>query len=180
MRTFAGRSRKPPELMDPERERDRRRIMALFTPYRVRLAAVIGADRVLRSGSSMISPFLLRAVLDTALPQHDGTLLTELVLGMIAIAIATAALSVWQTYISNVIGQRVMHDLRAAVYRHLQRMSLAFFTRTRDGRGAVADRQRHRRHRQRRHDDGDVDRPERHDGDRDDRRDGRCSTGGWR
>ena len=52
---------------------------------------------------------------------------------MIGIAIATAAISVWQTYISNVIGQRVMHDLRAAVYRHLQRMSLAFFTRTRTG-----------------------------------------------
>src|SRR3989440_7531450 len=52
---------------------------------------------------------------------------------MIAIAIATAAFSVWQTYISNSIGQRVMHDLRAAVYRHLQRLSLAFFTRTRTG-----------------------------------------------
>ncbi len=52
---------------------------------------------------------------------------------MIAIAIATAAFSVWQTYLSNSIGQRVMHDLRAAVYRHLQRMSLAFFTRTRTG-----------------------------------------------
>ncbi len=52
---------------------------------------------------------------------------------MIAIAIATGAIGVWQTYISNVIGQRVMHDLRAAVYRHLQRMSLAFFTRTRTG-----------------------------------------------
>src|SRR5205807_831628 len=44
-----------------------------------------------------------------------------------------AALSVWQTYISNSVGQRVMHDLRAAVYRHLQQMSLAFFTRTRTG-----------------------------------------------
>ena len=52
---------------------------------------------------------------------------------MIVIAIATGAIGVWQTYISNVIGQRVMHDLRAAVYRHLQRMSLAFFTRTRTG-----------------------------------------------
>ena len=52
---------------------------------------------------------------------------------MIAIAIVTAAFSVWQTYLSNVVGQRVMHDLRAAVYRHLQRMSLAFFTRTRTG-----------------------------------------------
>src|SRR5205807_3726503 len=64
---------------------------------------------------------------------HEHTLLTELVLAMIAIAIATGALGVWQTFISNSVGQRVMHDLRAAVYRHLQLMSLAFFTRTRTG-----------------------------------------------
>src|SRR5204863_4687331 len=65
--------------------------------------------------------------------KHNTTLLTELVLAMIGIAIVTSAFSVWQTYISNTIGQRVMHDLRAAVYGHLQRMSLAFFTRTRTG-----------------------------------------------
>jgi len=118
--------------MDPDRKRDPHRIMALFAPYRVRLAAVIGLI-VFSSGLGIISPFLLRAVLDTALPERNGALLTELVLGMIGISIATAAITVWQTYISNVIGQRVMHDLRTAVYRHLQRMSLAFFTRTRTG-----------------------------------------------
>ena len=52
---------------------------------------------------------------------------------MIAIAIATGALGVVQTYMSNQVGQRVMHDLRTAVYKHLQRLSLAFFTRTRTG-----------------------------------------------
>jgi len=52
---------------------------------------------------------------------------------MIAIAIATSALSVVQTYVSTEVGQRVMHDLRVSVYRHLQRLSLAFFTRTRAG-----------------------------------------------
>ncbi|HLJ02973.1 MAG TPA: ABC transporter transmembrane domain-containing protein, partial [Solirubrobacteraceae bacterium] len=118
--------------MDQTRRRDRHRILALFRPYRVRLAAVMGLI-VGSSGLSMVSPFLLRAVLDKALPHRNGTLLTELVLGMIAIAVATGAIGVWQTYISNVIGQRVMHDLRAAVYHHLQRMSLAFFTRTRTG-----------------------------------------------
>jgi ATP-binding cassette, subfamily B, bacterial len=124
---------KPPlPLMDPERERDPHRILALFAPYRLRLAAVICLI-VFAAGLGMISPFLLRSVLDTAIPDHDSALLTELVLGMIAIAIATGAIGVWQTYISNVVGQRVMHDLRAAVYRHLQRMSLAFFTRTRTG-----------------------------------------------
>jgi ATP-binding cassette, subfamily B, bacterial len=132
MRAMGGANRTPPPLMDPERERDKRRILRLFSPYRWRLAAVMGLI-VFSAGLSMISPFLLRGVLDTALPDRNEALLTGLVLGMIVIAIATGAIGVWQTYISNVIGQRVMHDLRAAVYRHLQRMSLAFFTRTRTG-----------------------------------------------
>src|SRR5207244_11882351 len=76
---------------------------------------------------------LLRAVLAQATPQRDTTVLIFLVAGMIAIAVATGALGVAQTLISNTVGQRVMHDLRAAVYRHLQRLSLAFFTRTRTG-----------------------------------------------
>ena len=52
---------------------------------------------------------------------------------MIAIAIVTGALGVVQTLLSNQVGQQVMHDLRTAVYKHLQRLSLAFFTRTRTG-----------------------------------------------
>jgi ATP-binding cassette, subfamily B, bacterial len=52
---------------------------------------------------------------------------------MIAIAVVTGVLGVWQTLLSNQVGQRVMHDLRTAVFRHLQRLSLAFFTRTRTG-----------------------------------------------
>ena len=72
-------------------------------------------------------------MLDKAIPQNDTVLLTWLVLGMIAVAISTGALGVAQTYLSNIVGQEVMHDLRAAVYRHLQRLSLAFFTRTRTG-----------------------------------------------
>jgi len=132
MRRLGAAQEPPPPLLDPARERDTHRILALFSPYRRRLAAVVALIMV-AAGLGMISPFLLRAVLDNALPHRNGTLLTELVLGMIAIPIATNAIGVWQTYISNVIGQRVMHDLRAAVYRHLQRMSLAFFTRTRTG-----------------------------------------------
>src|SRR6058998_1724265 len=81
----------------------------------------------------MVSPFLLRAVLDQAIPERDTVLLAGLVAGMIVIAVATGALGVAQTLISNTVGQRVMHDLRTAVYRHLQRLSLAFFTRTRTG-----------------------------------------------
>jgi ATP-binding cassette subfamily B protein len=85
------------------------------------------------AGLGMISPFLLRGILDTAIPQQNTTLLSALVGGMIAIAIVTGVIGVGQTWLSNLVGQRVMHDLRSAVYRHLQRLSLAFFTRTRTG-----------------------------------------------
>jgi ATP-binding cassette, subfamily B, bacterial len=115
-----------------ERPRDLRRIAALFRPYRRRLAVVL-ALIALSAGLGMVSPFLLREVLDEAIPQRDTGLLTMLVLGMIGVSVATGVLGVGQTWLSNVVGQRVMHDLRAAVYRHLQRLSLAFFTRTRTG-----------------------------------------------
>jgi ATP-binding cassette subfamily B protein len=131
-RRVLGSSETPPPLLDPDRQRDTHRIIRLFAPYRARLGGVL-ALIVLSSGLSMISPFLLRAVLDQGILHHNVTLLTELVGGMIAIAIVTAALSVVQTYISTEVGQRVMHDLRVSVYRHLQRMSMAFFTRTRAG-----------------------------------------------
>jgi ATP-binding cassette, subfamily B, bacterial len=108
------------------------RIARLFRPYRLRLATVLALIAI-AAGISMISPFLLREVLDKAIPERDTALLSALVGGMIAISIATGILSVGQTWLSNVVGQRVMHDLRAAVYRHLQRLSLAFFTRTRTG-----------------------------------------------
>ena len=109
-----------------------RRIVALFRPHRARLGAVL-ALIVVSAGLGMVSPFLLREVLDVAIPEKDRELLAWLVGGMIAISVATGVLGVGQTWLSNVVGQRVMHDLRTQVYRHLQRLSLAFFTRTRTG-----------------------------------------------
>src|SRR5437899_1840391 len=104
LRGVGGPNKKPPALMDPTRERDRTRIFRLFRPYRARLAAVLGLI-VFSAGLAMLQPFLLRDTLDEGILQHDTTLLTWLVLAMIAIAIANAAFSVWQTYISNSIGQ---------------------------------------------------------------------------
>jgi ATP-binding cassette subfamily B protein len=109
-----------------------RRISALFRPYRTRLTGLL-ALIFLAAGLGVISPFLLRGVIDTAIPRHDTGLLTLLVGGMIALSILGGVIGVAQTWISNQVGQRVMHDLRAAVYAHLQRMSLAFFTHTRTG-----------------------------------------------
>jgi ATP-binding cassette, subfamily B, bacterial len=109
-----------------------RRIVALFRPYRLRLAAVL-ALILFSSVLGSIPALLIKEVFDVALPDGDLGLLNLLVAGMIAIAVVTGALGVVQTLLSNQVGQRVMHDLRTAVYKHLQRLSLAFFTRTRTG-----------------------------------------------
>jgi ATP-binding cassette subfamily B protein len=109
-----------------------RRIVRLFRPYRGRLFTVLILIAI-SAVISMVSPFLLRDVLDHAIPDNRDTLLFELVGGMIGISIATGVLGVGQTWLTNVVGQRVMHDLRTQVYQHLQRLSLAFFTRTRTG-----------------------------------------------
>ena len=109
-----------------------RRVARLFRPYRARLTTVLVLI-VVSAGLGVVSPFLLRDVLDVAIPQDRDGLLIALVAGMIGIAVATGVLGVLQTWLSNVVGQRVMHDLRAQVYAHLQRLSLAFFTRTRTG-----------------------------------------------
>jgi ATP-binding cassette subfamily B protein len=109
--------------------------MALFRPYRRRLSALL-ALIIVSAGIGLISPFLLRDLLDNVLTKGshvDTTRLAFLVGGMVAIPIITGAIGVAQTWQSNLIGQQVMHDLRAAVYSHLQRLSLAFYTRTRTG-----------------------------------------------
>jgi ATP-binding cassette, subfamily B, bacterial len=109
-----------------------RRIMRLFHPYRWSLTFVlflVGASSLV----SLVNPFLIRAIIDDALPRGRTGLLGVLALGMIVVAVLNSSFSVSQTYVSTKVGQRVMHDLRTAVYSHLQRMSLAFFTRTRTG-----------------------------------------------
>ncbi|NWF25632.1 ABC transporter ATP-binding protein [Streptomyces sp. PKU-EA00015] len=122
-----------PPSKDPDQPpADVRRILRLFRPYRGRLAVVgllVGASSLV----SVASPFLLREILDTAIPQGRTGLLSLLALGMIATAVMTSVFGVLQTLISTTVGQRVMHDLRTGVYAQLQRMPLAFFTRTRTG-----------------------------------------------
>ncbi len=93
------------------------------------MALLVGLSAVV----SLASPFMLRGIFDVALPHNRTGLLSLLVLGMIATAVVTSVFSVVQTFISTSVGQWVMHDLRTAVYGHLQRMPLAFFTATRTG-----------------------------------------------
>ncbi|WP_063729408.1 ABC transporter ATP-binding protein [Streptomyces sp. RTd22] len=121
-----------PATPDPERPAQVRRILRLFRPYRGRLA-LVGLLVAASALVSVASPFLLREILDDAIPGRRTGLLTLLALGMIAAAVVNSVFGVLQTLISTTVGQRVMHDLRAAVYDRLQRMPLAFFTRTRTG-----------------------------------------------
>lgn len=116
----------------PEPPAQLRRIFRLFRPYRGRLAVVdllVGASSLV----AVASPFMLREILDTAIPEGRTGLLSLLALGMILTAVLSSVFGVIQTLISTTVGQRVMHDLRTAVYAQLQRMPLAFFTRTRTG-----------------------------------------------
>src|SRR5438105_14279705 len=106
-----------------------RRIGPLFAPYKLRLGGVLLLI-VVAAALGVVPAFLLKHVLE-AIGRNDTTSLAFNAGGMIAIAIVTGVLGVIQTLLSNQVGQRVMHDLRAAVFRHLQRLSLAFFTRTR-------------------------------------------------
>jgi ATP-binding cassette subfamily B protein len=122
----------PERPADPEvRRANLRRIVALFTPYRARLSGLLGLI-VFSAALGVVPAFLLKGVIE-AIVRHDNEKLSWFAGGMIAIAIASGVLGVVQTLLSNQVGQRVMHDLRAKVFRHLQRLSLAFFTRTRTG-----------------------------------------------
>ncbi len=135
MFTFFDRGRGedgPERPADPAvRRANLRRIAALFRAYRLRLGAVLALILV-SAALGVVPAFLLRGVLQ-AIERSDTGRLSLYAGGMIAIAVVTGVLGVWQTLLSNQVGQRVMHDLRTKVFRHLQQLSLAFFTRTRTG-----------------------------------------------
>src|ERR1700749_4843865 len=130
---FHDRGEAPPERpVDPEvRRANLRRIGPLFKPYWRRLSLLLGLI-VLSAGLGVVPAFLLRRVL-IAIQSQDTRAVSVNAAATIAIAIVAGILGVIQTLLSNQVGQRVMHDLRAAVFRHLQRLSLAFFPRTRTG-----------------------------------------------
>jgi ATP-binding cassette subfamily B protein len=112
-----------------------RRAARLFTAYRGPVSLVCGLI-IITAIIGMAPAFLLRDLLDNVLAlgsDLDTTHLDLLVAGMVAVPVVTGIIGVWQTWLANRIGQQVMHDLRVSVYTHLQRLPLAFFTRTRTG-----------------------------------------------
>ncbi len=109
-----------------------RRIAGFFHPYR-RQVLVVVVSIVATSLLGVVTPFLLKSVIDVAIPDQDLAMLNLLIVGMIAIPVISGFIGVGQTYVNNRVGQAVMQDLRDAVYAHLQRMPLRFFTETRTG-----------------------------------------------
>ena len=114
------------------RGRTVRRIAGFFKPYRLQVGVVLVAI-VFTSFLGLINPLLLKALIDTAIPQKDWALLNLFVGLMIVVPIVSGLIGVGQAYVNNVIGQNVMQDLRNALYAHLQGMPLRFFTETRTG-----------------------------------------------
>ena len=124
-----------PEYVPVPRERRAhtiRRIVAFFRPYRVQVGVVTIAI-LLTSGLGIINPILLKLLIDDAIPNLDFGRLNLYVGLMIAMPIISGLIGLGQSYLNNVIGQNVMQDLRAALYSHLQRMPLRFFTETKTG-----------------------------------------------
>ncbi|KPN18758.1 ABC transporter ATP-binding protein [Arthrobacter sp. Edens01] len=109
-----------------------RRIAALFAPHTRTIAVVV----LLISAASVVNlaqPFLVRAVIDDALPNQDLRLLAILTASMVGVAALTSVIGVVQTWLATAMGQRVMHTLRTKLFTHLQAQSLGFFTKTRGG-----------------------------------------------
>ena len=145
-RGLTGGSRDPDALRAenaaaPQIHRLWSRVGELFVPYRRHL--VLTAALVLTSSAlTVVPPLIVQRIFDDALFPADGAggvlaprmgLLTELVLAMIAIFLGAAALGIWQSWLTSTVGNRVTGDLRVRLFERLQRMELAFFTRTKTG-----------------------------------------------
>jgi ATP-binding cassette subfamily B protein len=109
-----------------------RRVAAFFKPYRVKVGISIVAI-LITAVVGLVNPFLLKLLIDDAIPEGNLNKLYLYVGLMIALPIITGLIGVGQSFLNAVIGQRVMQDLREALYTHLQRQPLRFFTATRTG-----------------------------------------------
>lgn len=109
-----------------------RRVLGYARPYAGRIALLF-VGIVTTIGLGLLTPLILRDLIDTALPQKDAARLNLLAAGLVAIPVAGAAIRVWQRKLDATIGSGIILDLRAALYAHLQRMSLRFFTGNKTG-----------------------------------------------
>jgi ATP-binding cassette subfamily B protein len=112
------------------------RIGRLFAPHK-RALVLTAALVIISAGLSVLPPLLTQRAFDLGLFPKGGhpnmPVLIEIVSLMVLIYIASAALGVWQTWLTATVGNKVMGALRIRLFSHLQRMELAFFTRTKTG-----------------------------------------------
>ena len=109
-----------------------RRVLRYFLPYKARAGLIllcIMASAVI----GLVPPLLIRTIIDRAIADKDMSLLSFLALGMILASLVTGFIGVAQNYLSNLIGQGVMYDMRNHLYRHLQSLHLGFFIGVRAG-----------------------------------------------
>jgi ATP-binding cassette subfamily B protein len=111
---------------------DWRRIARYFAPY-WRYEVLIVAAIVVTSSLGQLPPLFTKWIIDGAIAHKDVTLLAWLVGGMVASALAAAAIGAGQGYLNAYVGEGIMRDMRDALVRHLHRMPLSFFTSTKTG-----------------------------------------------
>lgn len=113
-----------------------RRIAASFRPYLPQIT-IVGLLILFTAGLGVVNPLLIRVIFDSALFPESGSpnlnLLWTIAGVMAGITVVTSAIGIVQTYVTNQVGQKVMRDLRDRLYRHLQSLSLGFFTGTKTG-----------------------------------------------
>ena len=113
-----------------------RRIAASFRPYLPQIT-IVGLLILFTAGLGVVNPLLIRVIFDSALFPESGSPnlnLLWIIAGVMAgITVVTGAIGIVQTYVTNQVGQKVMRDLRDRLYRHLQSLSLGFFTGTKTG-----------------------------------------------
>jgi ATP-binding cassette subfamily B protein len=109
-----------------------RRVFGFAAPHR-RLISVFLVLTVIDAGLVVVTPLLVQRIVDHGILRQDGRLVTLLALAMAATAILDALLTVGNGYLSSRIGEGLIFDLRTQVFAHVQRQSLAFFTRTQTG-----------------------------------------------
>src|SRR5436853_7016450 len=109
-----------------------RRVAQSFSPYKIQVVMVLIAI-LLTTVLGLVNPLLIQRIFDDAIGKRNLNLLIIYVLIMFTTPIVTGIIGVGQTYLNNIIGQRVMRDFRNKLYSHLQSLSLRFFTETRIG-----------------------------------------------
>ena len=109
-----------------------RRVLAYAAPHR-RLIVLFLLLTVVDAGLVVVSPLLVQRIVDDGILAGNGALVTELALAMAGVALVDGLLTVLVGYLSSRIGEGLIFDLRTAVFAHVQRQSLAFFTRTQTG-----------------------------------------------